>query len=122
MAWKLRLIELVVNACHDIAIFLYQLDDGIHKHTEHEAWLAEQEQKYPNKHLRARLLLPPPTLFWHGSFRDSHRYPSGVAELAGYWAETQIFGGVILFDRGQSGEEVSSSAVVIAYTCSTQHC
>ncbi|KAK2609559.1 hypothetical protein N8I77_003055 [Diaporthe amygdali] len=28
-----------------------------------------------------------------------------VAELAGYWAETQIFGGVVLFDRGESGEE-----------------
>lgn len=53
------------------------------------------------------MLLPPATLFWHGSFRDSHRYPNGVAELAGYWAETQIFGDVVLFDRGDTGEEVS---------------
>ncbi|KAI7774163.1 hypothetical protein LA080_009211 [Diaporthe eres] len=32
------------------------------------------------------------------------------AELGGYWAETQIFGGVVLFDRGNTGEEVARDA------------
>lgn len=107
MAWKLRLIELVVTACHDIAVCLYQLDYGDHEHADHEDWLEEQFEKYYNARSEARLPLPPPTLFWHRSFRAWHRYPNGVAELAGYWAETQIFGGVVLFDRGESGEEVS---------------
>ncbi|KAI3393264.1 hypothetical protein diail_4523 [Diaporthe ilicicola] len=105
VAWKLRLIELVVVACHDIAIFLYKMDEGAHKHAEHEAWLKEQKKKYPNKRSTARKLLPPASLFWHGAFRSHRRYPNGLAELAGYWAENQIFGGVVLFDRGESGEE-----------------
>lgn len=111
VAWKLRLIELVVSACHDIAVFLYQLDHGEHWHADHEYWLEEQFEKYPNERLQARLPLPPPTLFWHRSFRASHRYPNGVAELAGYWTETQIFGGVVLFDRGESGEEVRQNII-----------
>ncbi|CAK7221252.1 hypothetical protein SCUCBS95973_004430 [Sporothrix curviconia] len=28
------------------------------------------------------------------------RYPRGVADIVGYWAETRIFGGVVVFDRG----------------------
>ncbi|KAG8156868.1 hypothetical protein KVR01_013281 [Diaporthe batatas] len=105
VAWKLRLIELVVVACHDIAIFLYKMDDGAHKHAEHEAWLAKQREKYLNKRSTKRMVLPPRSLFWHGMFRDHKRYPNGVAELAGYWAEGQIFGGAVMFDRGESGEE-----------------
>jgi hypothetical protein len=30
------------------------------------------------------------------------QYPDGLADVAGYWAEDQIFGGVVLFDRSQS--------------------
>jgi hypothetical protein len=89
------------------------MDKGVHKHAEHEAWLDEQLKKHPNKRSTARMLLPPASLFWHGSFRSHRRYPNGLAELAGYWAETQIFGGVILFDRGESGEEVSLSAATM---------
>lgn len=107
VAWKLRLIELVAVACHDIAVLLYEMDEGAHKHTEHKAWLKEQKKKHPNKRSTARKLLPPASLFWHGAFRSHRRYPNGLAELAGYWAENQIFGGVVLFDRGESGEEVS---------------
>lgn len=34
VAFKLRLLELVVIACHDIAVLLYKLDNGPHKHAE----------------------------------------------------------------------------------------
>lgn len=30
--------------------------------------------------------------------------------MAGYWAEARIFGGVVVFDRGLSGAEVSTVA------------
>ncbi|KAI1977664.1 ADP-ribose diphosphatase [Ophidiomyces ophidiicola] len=30
----------------------------------------------------------------------SGRYPRGVLDVVGYWAETHIFGGVVVFDRG----------------------
>lgn len=54
-----------------------------------------------------RKQLPPPTLFWTGAYVDWSRYPNGLADMAGYWAEIQLFGGVILFDRGESENEVS---------------
>lgn len=40
-------------------------------------------------------------------YATSARYPNGWADAAGYWAEHHIFGGVLLFDRGESEEEVS---------------
>lgn len=30
-----------------------------------------------------------------------------MADVVGYWAEAKIFGGVVVFDRGPSGTEVS---------------
>ncbi len=43
---------------------------------------------------------PPPTVFYHSSYQDVDQYPSRVADMVGYWAEAQLFGGVVLFDRG----------------------
>lgn len=45
------------------------------------------------------------------------KYPNGVADIVGYWAETRVFGGVVLFDRREPSqkeghEDVSSSASV----------
>lgn len=108
IAWKLRLLELVASACHDIAVHLYQMDAGTHKHREHGQWLAEKLASLSEKSLDRRIL-PPPTLFWNGRYPDSSRYPNGLADVVGYWAETQIFGGVVLFDRGESEEEVSNN-------------
>ncbi|KAG6356487.1 hypothetical protein INS49_015875 [Diaporthe citri] len=128
IAWKLRLLELVTSACHDIAVHLYQMDGGVHKHWEHEEFLAEKLESLPEKSLD-RKVLPLPTLFWNGRYVDSSRYPNGLADVVGYWAETQIFGGVILFDRGESEEEMSNNAFIksscfsdlrdsaMAYTC-----
>ena len=46
----------------------------------------------------------PATLFEHPWFRDSDQYPNGAADMAGYWAEARILGGVVLFDRRPNGE------------------
>ncbi|KAG6364173.1 hypothetical protein INS49_005771 [Diaporthe citri] len=46
-----------------------------------------------------------PTPFFVGGYAASDRYPNGWADVAGYWAEHHIFGGVVLFDRGESEEE-----------------
>lgn len=114
VAWKLRLLELLAVAIHDIAATLWSLDDGVHKHAELEAWRAsrlESEQLDADE----RVNLPPHTWFWHHDYEDYKQYPKGVADIAGYWAETQIFGGVVLFDRGESDEEVSHiSSVLVA--------
>ena len=44
--------------------------------------------------------------FYQASFKSYLRYPFGLLNVVGYWAETQILGGVFLFQRGPSGGEV----------------
>lgn len=51
---------------------------------------------------------PNPTDFYHTEYKDWEQYPQGVADMVGYWAEFELFGGVVIFDRGQSGVEVGS--------------
>lgn len=100
-------------ACHDIAVFLYQLDDGPHKHAEWEAWVTKKLASLADKESRrTRSMYGPPTPFFVGRYSASDRYPNGLADVVGYWAEHHIFGGVVLFDRGKSEEEVSDEAGV----------
>lgn len=91
-------------------MFLYQLDDGSHKHAEWETWLTGKIASLPEsvpQHTRA--MYGPPTPFYVSCYAASNRYPNGWADAAGYWAEHHIFGGIILFDRGESEEEVSKT-------------
>ena len=110
-AFKLRLLELVVIACHDIAVYLYQLDDGAHKHAEWEKWHTEKldalAKEDPEESRVHRSEYGPPTPFWRSFYRYYIKYPNGLADVVGYWVEYEIFGGVVLFDRGESEEEVS---------------
>ena len=48
-----------------------------------------------------------PIDFYHTSYEAYERYPFGLLNVVGYWAEDKLFGGVLLFDRGESGAEVS---------------
>ena len=43
---------------------------------------------------------------YHNFYVRFQNYPFGLLDVVGYWAETQLFGGVLLFDRGHSGYEV----------------
>lgn len=88
---------------------LWSLDDGVHKHAELEAWLTSRLQSEPQDRTE-QINLPPHTWFWHYEYFDHTQYPQGVADVVGYWAETQVFGGVVLFDRGETDEEVSCSS------------
>lgn len=107
-AWKLRLLELVVIACHDIAAHLYQLDEGVHKHAEWADWRSERLARLP-KGARGQEVTKcgPPVLFFASKYKDPERFSNGLADVVGYWAELRTFGGVVLFDRGQTEEEVS---------------
>jgi hypothetical protein len=95
-----------VVACHQIGAFLYQLDDGQHKHSLHEEWLERELQESNEGKPRYHFSLPP-TAFFHARYRAHEQYPRGLADVVGYWAEGKIFGGVVVFDRGESGREVS---------------
>lgn len=36
--FELRLIELLAVSCHQIAVYLFKLDEGVHKHALYEEW------------------------------------------------------------------------------------
>ncbi|KAF4443139.1 hypothetical protein F53441_11538 [Fusarium austroafricanum] len=103
--FNLRLIELVVVACHQIGAYLFELDDGAHKHKFYQDWIEKVlEEKEAGVESR-RYCDPPPIAFSHRVYRFPEQYPRGVADMAGYWAESKIFGGVIVFDRGETDKE-----------------
>lgn len=51
----------------------------------------------------------PPCAFFHTSYYYFDQYPQGLADVVGYWAEGQIFGGVVVFDRRETESEVCCS-------------
>ncbi len=106
--FNLRLVEAVVVACHQIAAALYQLDGGVHKHRVHQDWVEEARQQELLGVRRHYPLMP--TAFFHPTYRYHEQYPRGVADLVGYWAEGKIFGGVVVFDRGESDQEASNAS------------
>lgn len=87
---------MVAFAVHQTAVDLYELDLDLGGHKDLVTWVAPADdtvlyQCYPNGKL--------PTLFIHKQYRDLEQYPKGAADMVGYWAEAQIFSGVVLFDR-----------------------
>ncbi|KAJ0123807.1 hypothetical protein J7T55_012277 [Diaporthe amygdali] len=96
-ASKLPLIELIAVAVHTIAAQHFkQVNGGLHRN-----------EKYPSDEYYAqftwRRRKPTPFSLWR--YDDPEQYPDGNADIAAYWAEDQIFGGIVLFDRGESGSE-----------------
>lgn len=94
-------------ACHDIAIRIYQLDDGVHKHKDWTEWhmakvASLSEEHEPWDRVKCGTSIP----FFVSDYQKSRRYPNGSADVVGYWAEHRIFGGVVLFDRGPTQTEV----------------
>lgn len=51
-----------------------------------------------------------PTLLRHTWYRASEQYPNGMADIPGYWAESRIFGGVVLFDRFEKATSSEAEA------------
>lgn len=102
-ASKLPLLELVAVAIHHIAAELFRLDGAFHKRDTPCTSLKGDEGD------DIRRCFPPwPTTFAVVGFTDTERFPAGIADVAGYWAEDVIFGGVVLFGRGESGTGVSN--------------
>lgn len=90
----MRLLEMLAVACHDIAGTVYlNTQPGLRR------------KGYSNEQLAAALKHRP-TNFMHEDYNFVEQYPKGVADVVGYWAEYHLFGGVVLFDRGESGTEV----------------
>ncbi|TVY51699.1 hypothetical protein LCER1_G007130 [Lachnellula cervina] len=87
----LRLLEKLAVACHDIAALVYvDTQPGLRR----EGQSLEQ---------RLAALEGRPTDLMHEDYHELQQYPKGVADVVGYWAEYHLFGGVVLFDRAESG-------------------
>ncbi|KAL2376071.1 hypothetical protein RJZ90_007752 [Blastomyces dermatitidis] len=102
------LLDLVVSMVHDLAINIF---GELHRF---------KYQNTPHQGLE-RALLPD---FRHPKYLQSYLYPHGPTELVGYWMETRLFGGVVVFEHGNPPGEVSINPqplpvfLCILYTCS----
>lgn len=98
-ASKIPLTELVAIAIHRLAIMLYKSGNLLKERDlqgDQLCWSSRDKT----------LVYPTPFVLYE--YASTAQYiEEGVAELPGYWAENQIFGGVVLFDRGESGIQVS---------------
>lgn len=52
-------------------------------------------------------VVPHPTLFTQSHFIGHDKYPDGIADMVGYWAEDRILGGVLLFDHSVSWNDAN---------------
>ena len=87
---------MVAVATHQVAVYLYKLALNLGGHQDWATWEVPGDdtvfyQYYPDGKL--------PSMFFHKQYMDYDQYPDGVADIVGYWAESRIFGGVVLFDR-----------------------
>lgn len=102
---------MVATAIHSIAVYLHSLEDKSHSKDEIEdvmSWkdAVRRREFMPGEWETIEPLPPHPTMFYFSEYDNIDDYPNGLADAVGYWAEDRVFGGVVLFDRGESGKEV----------------
>jgi len=99
---------------HEIGTLLFQLGLRMHEGDIEsiDQWDDEPPDATPVAPLR-------PTLFNHHAYIHDDIYPSGVADMAGYWAENRVLGGVTVFDR--QGEQRVPAFPPNAYFHSCRH-
>ncbi|KAK3936968.1 hypothetical protein QBC46DRAFT_393850 [Diplogelasinospora grovesii] len=109
-AFKVRLIELMANAIHQIGVYIYKNVESPHNKEQLECWKPPPRRVELIRpggpiELRDWPYEPFPTFFSVDYYRWHEKYPDGLADVVGYWAEDCILGGITLFDRGESGIE-----------------
>ncbi|KAG6367437.1 hypothetical protein INS49_001626 [Diaporthe citri] len=107
-AFRTPLIEIAAVAVHQVAVLLYQNNPDLSSPTSTtravHAWAPprDDESRRSATWWRFRPEGPPATLFCHDWYCDHAQYPNGVADVAGYWAENRVLGGVVLFDHAEA--------------------
>lgn len=89
--FKLHLLEIAVLTVHSLAATLYT--------TSHPDINIYPKERLFTQHSHYAADL------YHWLHRLATRYPYGLADVIGYWAETQIFGGVVLFEHENDQSE-----------------
>lgn len=90
-----RLIEMTAVAVHEVAAQLYSMQISHHAGDWIATWVPPEDDDFWTWYPDGAW----PTLFRHYWYKDHEQYPSGVADVVGFWAEARILGGVVLFDR-----------------------
>lgn len=49
--------------------------------------------------------------FYHTDYKRFERFPFGLLNVVGYWAEAELFGGVVLFERGEGGSGITNAFI-----------
>lgn len=111
-ASKLPLIELVAVAVHRLAGLMY-LQGRFNKE---RVTLPVAEDRLCHNGASEPYRKYYPTPFCLNEYANPE-FPDGMADIAGYWAENWIFGGVVVFSRGESGVEVSSCRSSAPLSC-----
>ncbi|KNG84762.1 hypothetical protein ANOM_006691 [Aspergillus nomiae NRRL 13137] len=88
--FKLRLLEMVAISFHNMVAHLFQSFES-----DPDAWPSRNRVPHPRES----------TWFYHSDYLDHDQYPLKVSDVVGYWAEKQVFGGTVLFDRGEIDDE-----------------
>ena len=104
-AFKLRLIETTSVIVHSLAALLfehtnvppYKCPSPTRKVVIVDGLAEVTDELIPS---------PFPTFLYHRDYFDHDLYPMSIVDVAAYWAETQLFGGVVVFDHGNSDTEV----------------
>lgn len=103
-------MEMIATTLHDTAALFFRDADG-GPHIGCQTWRRDPS--------RLGLLIdvdPPPTVFFHVDYDAYNQYTQGIADVVGYRAEYRLFGGAVLFDRGES------EAKVCLLDCSEELC
>ncbi|KAH7158517.1 hypothetical protein DER46DRAFT_609456 [Fusarium sp. MPI-SDFR-AT-0072] len=100
-SFQLRLIEMTACALHQIGVRLSQLEKFHDPATTagHDVESTIKWERPPDDLCRVP---PGPTMFIATQFTGHNRYPNGVDDIVGYWAENRILGGIALFDHSQA--------------------
>ncbi|KAL2285262.1 hypothetical protein FJTKL_08222 [Diaporthe vaccinii] len=108
-AFKTRLMEVLARSVHQVAVILYNSNPDLSSsassslkdiHTweppkgasDHDGRWALWWNFTPTGH-------HPLCCGTRGNYINPENFPEGAADMAGYWAESRILGGVVLFDR-----------------------
>ncbi|CAF9935560.1 MAG: hypothetical protein ALECFALPRED_006476 [Alectoria fallacina] len=59
--------------------------------------------------------------FYHTNYQRFKPFPFGLLNVVGYWAEAELFGGVVLFERAESGSEVHLIYLSSGKTYANEH-
>ncbi|KAK7518626.1 hypothetical protein IWZ03DRAFT_151706 [Phyllosticta citriasiana] len=101
--FKKHLLEMTAVAIHDIGVELFdRADGGLHQVKYVPIEPLEELSEQSTEGTTKEQISP---LFYHSDYFEWNQYPRGLADCVGYWTEKSILGGVVVFDRGESGLE-----------------